>query len=286
MIIEQIKLQEGISDTSLTAYLQEPPLSSMDWMERPAVIICPGGAYLGYSEKETEPVAIKFLSEGYQAFVLKYSIGDTAYFPAPFLDAAKAVMMVREHAKQWGIHPDRISLCGFSTGAHVAATLGAMWQKAELAKALNADNNCFKPNALLLGYPVLDLYRFGESNREHSQEMKTLIDMMFSCIFGSADPDKSDMMKWDVASNITSVYPPTFLWITTEDSFVDVEQSMDFIKRLAAYKVPYEFHVFEKGSHGSSIGSSTAGFSEEAIKKLGNSPQWVALAMRWLDGNR
>jgi acetyl esterase/lipase len=283
MTIKEIKLQEGISDTSLTAYLQDPLTTNTSSIEKPAVIICPGGAYLGYSEKEAEPVAIRFLSEGYQAFILRYSIGDTARFPAPVIDAAKAIMLVREHAREWCIHPDKISLCGFSTGAHVAAALGAMWQKSELARALNTDNHYFKPNALLLGYPILNLYRFGERNREHSQEMNTLVEMMFSCVFGCAVPDKSIMMDWDVMSNITSVYPSTFLWTTMEDSFVDVEQSMDFIKCLAAQKVPYEFHVFEKGPHGSSIGSRTAGFPEDEIKKLGNTPQWVGLALHWLE---
>lgn len=284
MIIHEIKLQEGISDTSLTAYLQDPSAVNMDFIDRPAVIICPGGAFLGYSEKEMEPVAIRFLSEGFQAFVLKYSVGDFAHFPAPFIDAAKAVMLVRENAKRWRIHPDKISLCGFSSGAHVVAALGAMWQKAELAKVLNVDNNSFKPNALLLGYPILDLYRFGERNRGHSQERKTLVEMMFSCVLRSTAPEKSAMMEWDISSNITSVYPPTFLWTTMEDSFVDVEQSIDFIKCLATHEVPYEYHIFEKGSHGSSIGSRTAGFSEEDIRRLGNTPQWVGLALCWLEG--
>ncbi len=116
-------------DTTLTAYLQDIPFVDEASVNRPAVILCPGGAFLGYTEKEVEPVVLRFLSEGYQTFVLKYSIGDAARFPAPFFDAAKAVMLVREHAEHFGIHPDHISLCGLSTGAHVAAALGAIGKK-------------------------------------------------------------------------------------------------------------------------------------------------------------
>jgi acetyl esterase/lipase len=282
MIIEEIKLQEGISEASLTAYLQASTYDSHELTGSPAVIVCPGGAFLGYTEKEAEPVALRFISEGYQAFVLKYSIGDMARFPAPIIDAAKAVWLVREHAVLWGINPDNISLCGFSAGAYVAAALGAMWQEAYLAKALNVEKNSFKPNALILGYPILDLYRFRENNQDKSQEMNTLIEMMSRCIYGSATPTETEIMEWDLKSNITTGYPPTFLWTTVEDSLTNVEQSLEFIRKLAAKGIRFEYHLFEKGVHGSSLGNKMAGFSEDAISKLGNTPKWIELALKWL----
>ena len=282
MIIKEIKLQEGLSETSLTAYLQDAVFHQQNLGGMPAVIVCPGGAYLGYTEKEAEPVALKFLSEGFQVFVLRYSIGDTARFPAPFLDVAKAVMLVREHAKQWNIHPDQITLCGFSTGAQVAAALGAMWQETYLSQALNADKNQFKPNALILGYPVLDLELFSELNRDKSQEMNTVLEMMFQCIYGTATPTKVEIMEWDLRSRINSTFPPTFMWTTAEDSLIDVEQYLDFIKEFSSHNIRYEFHIFEKGSHGSSMGNRMTGFSKEEIVKLGNTPKWVQLAMQWL----
>ncbi|MDF2905447.1 MAG: alpha/beta hydrolase [Herbinix sp.] len=282
MIVEEIKLQEGISEASLTAYLQASTYNSHELTGRPAVIVCPGGAFLGYTEKEAEPVALRFISEGYQAFVLKYSIGDMAHFPAPIIDAAKAVWLVREHAERWGINPYKISLCGFSAGAYVVAALGAMWQEAYLAKALNVEKNSFKPNSLILGYPILDLCRFRENNQGKTQEMNTLIEMMSRCIYGTATPTETEMMEWDVRSRINSGYPPTFLWTSLEDSFVDVEQSLDFIKELAVNGIRYEYHLFEKGVHGSSLGSIMAGFSEDAVNKLGNTPKWVDLALKWL----
>ena len=38
---------------------------------RPMVIVCPGGAYAYTSDREAEIVALKFLSMGYHASVLK-----------------------------------------------------------------------------------------------------------------------------------------------------------------------------------------------------------------------
>ena len=281
MIVEIIHMQEGVSIATLTAYIQDSPMEQ--YLDRPAMIICPGGAYIGITEKETEPVALRFLSAGYQSFVLKYSIGaDMARFPAPFIDAAKAVMIVRENARRWCIDPDKICLCGFSTGGQVAAILAATWQEDYLSKALGVDNQLFKPNALLLGYPLLDMYQFKIKNLEKSTEMKTLLEMIFSTAYGSLNPSKQIMEEWNCKNRITSYMPPTYLWTTSEDAFVDVEESLDFIRALSANKIPYEFHIFEKGAHGLSLGDQTVGYSEDEMRKKGNTHKWIELALNWL----
>ena len=71
MFIEKIKLYEDREDVTLTTYVigQEPELSVQG--NRPAIIICPGGAYQFCSDREAEPVALRFAAMGYHAFVLK-----------------------------------------------------------------------------------------------------------------------------------------------------------------------------------------------------------------------
>jgi acetyl esterase/lipase len=63
----------------LFAYLldksHELPLSSI----RPAVIICPGGGYSFKSDREGEPIAMRFLAAGFHAFVLQYSVAPSRY---------------------------------------------------------------------------------------------------------------------------------------------------------------------------------------------------------------
>lgn len=283
MIIEVFQLQEGVADATLTAYIQDSTIEYSMNCSRPAVILCPGGAFLGITEKEAEPVALRFLSEGYHAFVLRYSIGaDMARFPAPFIDAAKAVMLVRENAGRWGINPDKISLCGFSAGGYVAMVLAATWQEDYLSNALKADNHLFKPNALLLGYPLLDLHQFMINHMEKSQEMKTLLEMIFTAVYGTANPSKQLMEEWTYKNRLTSHMPPTYLWTTAEDSLVGVEESLEFIKVLAAHQIPYEFHIFEKGAHGLSLADRTVGYSDAQIKEQGNTHAWAELAFHWL----
>ncbi|WP_291665897.1 hypothetical protein [Clostridium sp.] len=73
MKIETIKLwEEKNNEANLTAYiLDEFPRIRLN--KRPGIIICPGGAYLRTSDREAEPVAMKFASLGFNTFVLRYN---------------------------------------------------------------------------------------------------------------------------------------------------------------------------------------------------------------------
>ena len=98
------------------------PYENMLLTKRPAVVICPGGGYEYCSEREAEPVAMRFASYGIQAFVLRYSCVNKR-FPTSLLEAAQAVAYVRKNAAELGVDPDKIMICGFSAGeigrAHV-----------------------------------------------------------------------------------------------------------------------------------------------------------------------
>lgn len=281
MIIEAIPLYEGISSTTLIAFIQDPILDNIRLDNKPAVIISPGGAFLGITEKEAEPVALRFVTSGYQAFVLNYSIGGMALFPQPFIDAAKAVLMVRENAGKWGINPDQISLCGFSTGGYVSAFLGSIWHEKYLSDALNVQNFLLKPNALILGYPLLDMHRLREKNLE-APEKKIMMEMVFSAAYGTSHPDTESMQRWDIEGRITSSMPPTFLWVTQEDEYVDMEGAVDFMRALDRHRIPCEFHAFQKGIHGMSLGDQPLGYSDKRVKEFGNAPKWMDLALSWL----
>jgi len=63
-----------------------------------------------------------FLAEGYQAFVLRYSLNENAGFPKPLNDAEEALETIRRRSGEWGIDPDKVAVCGFSAGGHLAAT--------------------------------------------------------------------------------------------------------------------------------------------------------------------
>ncbi len=49
---------------------------------------------------------------------------------------------------------------------------------------------------------------------------------------------------------VTAQTPPTFLFHTTNDPAVPVENSVAFYRALNRNKVPVEMHLFESGPHG------------------------------------
>ena len=144
--------ERGIKDTpvgtvifnvvtpTLTVYLPEPTKATGT-----GVIIAPGGAFVALTvDLEGENVARWLQNKGIAAFVLKYRIMEKRQEGIPadmnmdeagkfgIADGIQAVKVVRQHAAEWGISPDRVGFMGFSAGAMVAS--GALLQQDATAR--------------------------------------------------------------------------------------------------------------------------------------------------------
>ena len=77
MILETIQISQN---ATLTAILHGPSeeMQSDSALRRPAVVICPGGAYEFCSVRESDAPASAFLNMGLQVFILLYSCGEAA----------------------------------------------------------------------------------------------------------------------------------------------------------------------------------------------------------------
>ena len=118
---------------TLTAYL--PPRGKATGT---GVIIAPGGAFVALAiTLEATDMARWLQQRGIAAFVLKYRTVEkkTDGIPDMDMDTAgrygiadgiQALKVVRRHAAEWGVSPDRIGFAGFSAGGMVAA--GALLQ--------------------------------------------------------------------------------------------------------------------------------------------------------------
>ena len=94
MLYETIQIWDKHPEATLTSYsltsddeLRYPPL--------PTVLVCPGGGYSYLSSREAEPIAIQFLKEGYNVFVLMYSVGEGAADYVPAIEVALAIKYIR-----------------------------------------------------------------------------------------------------------------------------------------------------------------------------------------------
>ncbi|MBQ6707775.1 MAG: alpha/beta hydrolase [Clostridia bacterium] len=140
MITEHIKLFPD-RKTTLTTYIHEASNEMKHCTVKPAMLVIPGGGYRFCSERESEVVAMKYYTRGYNAFVLRYSIGEDSAFPRPLEDAEKAMETIVSRAEEFMIDPEKIAVAGFSAGGHLAATLGTMGK--------------IKPKAMILAYPCV-----------------------------------------------------------------------------------------------------------------------------------
>lgn len=124
-------------NVTLRAYLLDTPADYENIDKRPAVLVLPGGAYMRCSNREAEPVAMAFLAEGYNAYILNYSVMEHAEFPHPLEDADQAMALIRQKAEDWNTDPGKIASIGFSAGGHLSGAMGTMGKE--------------RPNAMILG---------------------------------------------------------------------------------------------------------------------------------------
>lgn len=143
MLIESLRLYDSEPDVYLDAYIQEPSKELPFTSIKPAIVIFPGGGYQFISDREAEIVALNFLKEGFQCFVLHYSLNEKAVFPKPLRDAEKAMDLIHENRNRWYIDVSKIAVIGFSAGAHLATMLSTSGLKRP--KALIAGYSAFYP---------------------------------------------------------------------------------------------------------------------------------------------
>ena len=202
------------------------------------VIVCPGGSYTALaSNHEGRQVANWLNSLGIAAFVLKYRLGPRYHHPVELGDAQRAIRLVRAHAAEYGVAPDRVGVLGFSAGGHLAATMGTHFDSGIATDADVIQHSGSRPDFLVLGYPVISL----TTEYTHKGSLLNLL---------GDNPDPKLAQSLSNELQVTAQTPPTFLFHTTEDKTVPVENSVLFYLALRKAGVAAELHIFERGPHG------------------------------------
>lgn len=249
----------------LDAYVPDKVDSIDPAIRRPAIVLFPGGGYFFCNPREGEPIALKFLSEGFNVFVLWYRVKPEKW-PAQLMDAAAAIACVRRNAEQWLTDPDRIAVMGFSAGGHLAAAMAAMWHQAQRWQPLGLRPEEVRPNAAVLSYAVIT-GQFGGC--------KT-----FQNTTGSMDPEAHrPLWLWD---EVTQHCPPTFLWHTFEDECVPVENCLAMAQRLADCGVLCELHLFARGPHATALCTEETSGTVFPQYVLPHAQCWPQMAARFL----
>jgi len=204
-----------------------------------AVLVIPGGGYehdaIGH---EGFQYALWLNAQGVTAFVLDYRVSPYKY-PVEIQDGMRAMRYVRAHAADFGIDPNRIGAWGSSAGGHLASTLGVHGNDAAplAQKTDSIDQVDARPNFMVLSYPVISM----QPPEAHGGSMKNLL---------GETPDPQMQQKFSNQLNVNTQTPMTFLFATTGDTTVPVENSLDFYRALERAHVPVEIHIYDYANHG------------------------------------
>jgi acetyl esterase/lipase len=224
-----------------------------------AIVVAPGGGYGALAiEHEGRQWAYWYNAMGITAFVLKYRLGPRYHHPIELGDAQRAIRTVRSRAAEFNIVPDRIGMMGFSAGGHLTSTAGTHFDSGKADSSDPIERVSSRPDFLILGYPVISF----DPAVTHAGSLRNLLGE-------NPDPKLVENLSNDL--QVTAQTPPTFIFHTTNDTAVPVENSLRFYLALKKAKVPVEMHLFENGPHGVGMALNDPSLSS-----------WPNLLMNWL----
>jgi acetyl esterase/lipase len=204
------------------------------------VVIFPGGGYGCIAQaNEGIPVAQWWNARGVSAAVVTYRIAPDAHYPAPLEDGRRAVQWVRAHAAEFHAEANHVGLMGFSAGGHLAAITATTafdpvpedWLTLPDLSGVSS-----RPDFLMLGYPVITM-----KEGTHGGTRKNLL---------GKSPDAKLVDEYSAEDRVNGNTPPTFIFSTTDDGSVPIQNSMMFYQALVRANVPVEMHLYEHGRHG------------------------------------
>jgi acetyl esterase/lipase len=228
----------GISRPRLVVFRPAIPNGS-------AVLVTPGGGYRWVViDKEGYEIGRWLAARGWTVFVLFYRLPGDGWAAGPdvaLADAQRAMRLIRGHARDYGVLPERVGAMGFSAGGHVCGDLATRFAAPTYAPVDAADRLSARP---FIAAPP------------GSREL----------LIGKAAPPALER-RHSTAANVSSATPPCFLVHAEDDPTVPVENTLEFRTALKRAGVAVETHLFTHGGHGFGI-RRAAGKPAEAWPEL------------------
>lgn len=267
MLTKRVYLYDGCEDVYIDTYVAD----KLCGFTRKAMLVILGDGYSGIcADREGELIALAFLTKGYNAFVLHYSIKMKRIFPAQLIEASLAMKHIRDNAEEYGIDTENVFVTGFSAGGHLAGTLGTMWNKKEVYDAINMSYGYNKPTGMILMYPVV------QGTKEYSSMPS------FYNLLGTKTPSMEQLAEASVELAVSKEASPAFILHTSDDVIVDVRNSMRLADAYIEQGMTVEMHIYPSAPHGVALGNETTnannpGWGDPAIAT------WVDAAVMWAD---
>jgi acetyl esterase/lipase len=192
-----------------------------------AVVICPGGSYIGLAYEHEGLMVARWLNdEGIAAFILKYRMPNK-HKEVPLDDAQQAIRYVREHAGEYGVDVSKIGICGFSAGGHLASTASTHFATAGTST---------RPDFSILFYPVITMTKL-----THGGSRMNLL---------GENPSEATTYMFSNEKQVNVNTPPAILLLSDDDRVVLPANSIKYYEALKRNNVPATMYIFPSGGHG------------------------------------
>jgi acetyl esterase/lipase len=227
-----------------------------------AVLVFPGGGYMRLAvELEGSQICEWLSSIGVTGILLKYRVPASGPHhddkcdcqvdpvkPLALEDAQRAMGVVRYHAKEWNIDPDKIGVMGFSAGGHLVADISTNYRKR--------------------AYPVTD-----EADKQSCRPSFGMSIFPGHMLFHTSKPYELNPML-PVDSNT----PPMFILQAGNDPVDSIQNSLVYYIALRKAGVHAEYHIYAEGGHafGLKTSQNIPGWDKLPIAN------WTKLAETWL----
>ena len=230
----------NVTEPTLTVY----PAARPNGM---AIIMCPGGGYGRLAmNHEGHDMAPWFNTQGITYAVLKYRMPN-GHHEVPLSDAEQAIRLLREHAAEWGVNPQRVGIMGASAGGHLAASLATLY---------SSDKS--RPDFQILFYPVISM----QKGITHGGSRKNLL---------GENPSQELEQKYSLERQVSPRTPQAFIMLSSDDDVVPPINGIGYFLALRDHKVPASLHAYPTGGHG-------WGFRDSFTYKR----QWTEELEKWL----
>ncbi|MFB9057346.1 alpha/beta hydrolase [Mariniflexile ostreae] len=186
-----------------------------------------GGGWNGGSIDQFEGQSKYFASRGMVSVVVDYRVKNRNQ-STPFdavKDAKTAMRFLRSHAKDFGIHPEKIIAAGGSAGGHLAAATSMLPGINETTDNVSVSP---KANALILYNPVIDNGKGGYGYERIGDRY----------------------LEFSPIHNITKGAPPTIFFLGDRDKWIPVATAYSFKEKMEAVGSRCDIFIYKNQAHG------------------------------------
>ncbi|HEV7234420.1 MAG TPA: alpha/beta hydrolase [Sphingorhabdus sp.] len=229
-----------------------------------AVVVCGGGGYFRIQLwKESTPIARWLQQRGFTVFELLYRLPNDGWdATAPFMDAQRAMKIVRTRAAGFGIDPKQIGIMGFSAGGHLAGFTALQPQRQLYTGSDVYEKASARPDFSVLLFPVVSLRKPFDTTRTRRE------------IVGE-NPNIEAEHGWSLDTYANADAPPTIIFASADDKTTPPGHGILLFEKLNAAGASAELHLFRDGGHGWGLGRP-----EQALS------QWPGMFVKWFDSGK